>query len=111
MARRLAAGAEIVRRADEALAEVMHPDAVHDHAGGERIALGGDRLRQLEPAAAFLEGLGLAIREHLEEVARNDIAVDFRLAAHEDVRVMRVRANRRRPSLSRRRPHSSGSAR
>ena len=37
MARLLAGRAEIIRRAHEALAEEMQPDAIHQHARGERI--------------------------------------------------------------------------
>ena len=55
--RRLAAPAEIAGRADEAVAEMMQPDAVDHHAGGERVVLAGDGAGQLQPAAAFFERL------------------------------------------------------
>ena len=42
MRRALAHGTEIRGRADEAAAEVMHPDAVHQHAGDERIRAAGE---------------------------------------------------------------------
>ena len=51
--RRLVAGeAEVVRRAHEALAEVVLPDAVHPHAGRQRVLRVDDPLRQLQAARA-----------------------------------------------------------
>jgi hypothetical protein len=46
--------AEVVRGGDEALAEVLLPDAIHDHACGERVAGARNPLREAE---ATLRGL------------------------------------------------------
>ena len=48
MRRRLAELAEVARRADEPAPEMVLPDAVDDHAGGERIL----RLREPRASAA-----------------------------------------------------------
>ena len=45
--------AQVVGRADEALAEMVHPDAVDHDAGGERVVLAGDGLGEFEAAAAL----------------------------------------------------------
>ena len=55
MRRRLAEQAEVARRADEAEAEMVLPDAVDHDARGQRIVLVGDRVRQFQPAAALRE--------------------------------------------------------
>jgi len=51
-ARRAAAEAEVAGRGDERLTEVVHPDAVDQDAGRQRVVRGGDRAGQVEPAAA-----------------------------------------------------------
>ena len=51
----------------------------------------GDRLRQLEPAAPFLERRAVAAGKHLEEPPRNRRPRPPRIAPHEDVRVDRLR--------------------
>ena len=53
MRRRIAADAEVAGRADERRIEVVHPEAVDDDAGGERVVIGDDRLGQFQPAAAL----------------------------------------------------------
>ena len=53
MRRPLAELAEVARRADEAAAEVVLPDAIDDDAGRQRVVRAGDGLGQLEPAAAL----------------------------------------------------------
>ena len=55
MRRPLAQVAEVARRADDAAAEVMLPDAVDDDAGRQRVVLARRWLGQLEPAAALRE--------------------------------------------------------
>ena len=59
MARRVGLVAEIVRGGDKALAEMMHPDAVDQDAGGEGVVGVDDGLGQLEAAAAMRKGGGL----------------------------------------------------
>ena len=98
MARRLGLHAQVVRRADEALAEVVHPEAVDRHAGGQRVVAAGDRLGQLQPAAPLGEGLAVRPGEDLQEPPGDDRPAVLRLAADEDVRVARVRRRPRPPS-------------
>ena len=43
---------KIVRRADEAFAEMMLPDAIDHHARGQRVVLVRDGIGEFEPAAA-----------------------------------------------------------
>ena len=57
VSRRIAAEAEIARRADDAEPEMMHPHAIDDHARGERVGGIDDGLRQFEPPAAVVEDL------------------------------------------------------
>ena len=45
--------AKIARRRDDAPAEMMLPDAVHHHAGGERIVGLTEPARQAQPAVRF----------------------------------------------------------
>ena len=58
MRRPLAHRAEVARRGDDPPAEVLGPDPVDDHAGGQRVVLRRDRPRQLEPAAPLCERPG-----------------------------------------------------
>ena len=77
--------AEVVWRRHEALAEMVHPHAVHDHARGERVFLRRDALREFVAAAALGEWHGLAVgAEDLEEAARHDLTARLCLAANED---------------------------
>ena len=46
----LAVEPEVIGRADQPAAEMMLPEPIHVHAGGERVAGVGDPLGQLEPA-------------------------------------------------------------
>lgn len=67
---RAALRAERVRRLDNALAEVMHPNAVRDDARGERVIRAGNPLCQLQ-AAGFAGGdLRRGLVQHREETAR-----------------------------------------
>ena len=51
--------AEVARRADQMLAEVPAPDAIHDHARGQRRGVGEDLLAKLQTAGAVVEvGIG-----------------------------------------------------
>src|SRR4051812_48489497 len=71
MGRRRAELAEIVGRAHDALAEMVLPDAVNQHARREWMVGPGKPAGQLQPAAAvvdrFLSGAG----EHLGEMPRD----------------------------------------
>ena len=89
MRRRIAAEAEVAGRADDPLPEVVHPDAVHEHPRRQRIVLRRDGSGELEPAAAVREGLAIRI-EHLEELARYIGAGPVRVAAQEELRIVRA---------------------
>src|ERR1043165_6224044 len=52
----LAAHAEIVGRGDETATEMILPEAVGHHAGGERVIGPGQPLREFEPATALGAG-------------------------------------------------------
>ena len=56
MCGKLAGAAVIVGSADDALGEVILPDAVGDYAGGERMFLRGQPLGHFETSAALLDG-------------------------------------------------------
>ena len=88
MAGRLGAQAEVAGRRDQARAEVVEPEAVHQHAGGERVVRAGDGAGQFEPSAAVREGLALRAGEDLQELARDGVALVLRVAAQEDARVL-----------------------
>ena len=79
----VAAGAEVAGGSDQALAEVPEPDAVDDDAGGEGVVLAGDRLRELEAAAALGEGLAV-FRQDRRELAGDLVAAVAGVAADED---------------------------
>ena len=74
-----------------ACAEVVHPDAVDHHAGGQRVVGRGDRLRQFQPAAAVRERLALRPGDDLGELPRHRRAAVVRVAAQEDDRLGRLR--------------------
>ena len=80
--RPVALRAEVARRVDQAGAEVVLPDAVDDHAGRQRRALGDDGVGQFEPAAALRERPRRVGRQHRQEAARHDRAGAGRVAAH-----------------------------
>src|SRR5262245_6332782 len=81
--------AEIVGRADQTFAEVMLPDAVDQHASGERVVLARDGVGQLQPATAKRERTANRAREAFEKTARNDFAEVLRFASDEHGRVSR----------------------
>ena len=58
MDRRLAQMAKIVGRADQPLAEQIQPHPVHQHAGGQRIAVVGNAAGQLQSAARLRQARG-----------------------------------------------------
>ena len=84
MARRRRLVAKIVGRRDEAFAEVVEPDAVDQHARGQRVAPVRDRLSQFEPAAAVFELRAIRSGKHFEKPARDNVPVILGLTANED---------------------------
>ena len=66
---------------------MLQPEAVHRDARGDGVGLGHDGLRQLEAAAAVVEGGAVALRERLEEAAGDRGAALVLVAAQVDVAV------------------------
>ena len=90
MRRHLPACAEIIRRRHEPASEMLLPDSVRHHTGGEGICRIDDPLRQLQtPAGAGFARHGLCA-EHLQETARHFLAETLRIAAHLQPRVLRL---------------------
>ena len=81
---RRGADAEIARSLHQRLPEDLQPDAVHHHAGGERIGRAGDGLGELAAAAAFGERTARGGGEDLEELARDGLARASGVAAQQD---------------------------
>ena len=83
----IALPAEVAERINQGAAEVVLPDAVHDHAGRERRAVGNNSLGEFEPAASLGEGLRPLSREDSEELPGHDRPGLVRVAArvHGDV--------------------------
>ena len=90
MCRRVGAKSEIAGRADQSRAEVMQPDAIDDHAHGERVIAAGDGPRQLEPAAAFPEGIAVLAGDGRQKLPRHLRARAVRIAADKNVRGVRA---------------------
>ena len=87
MRRRIGAHPEIARRADESRAEMMHPDAVHEHARGQRIVTRHDGLRELQPPAGIgRERRALLARDHFKKLALHVGAGRAGVAANEHTR-------------------------
>src|SRR5262249_56177307 len=82
------AEAEVAGSVDESRAEVVQPDTVDEHAGGERIVAAGDGLGEFEAAAAFLERLAVGAGEDFGEFAWNFGAAVVGIAANEDLDVV-----------------------
>ena len=87
MRRRFAARAEIARRAHEARAEMMQPDAIDHDAGGEWIVFAGDGIGQVQSSAAMGERLPFFAREELEKLTWHLLAFVDRIAANEHARI------------------------
>src|SRR5437773_2478555 len=89
MGRSFTHGAEIRRRADEAAAEMLQPDAIHKHPRNERVCAAGKPSREGEPATAgrelriFLRQLdGLTGRlEHSKHAGMDGFLGLFRITA------------------------------
>src|SRR3954466_13748839 len=88
---RLALGAEFAGGGDDAAPEMPAPDAVDDHAGGERLRVLEDGAGQIEPAAAIGELARLAILrgEGAEEPALYELAGLVRVPALHHLQVAR----------------------
>ena len=80
MRRRLAARTEVVGSFHQALAKVILPNAIHHHAGRERILRPREPLRQFEAAAARGSIRELASTQNFKEAARHFIPQFIRLA-------------------------------
>ena len=82
------AHAEVRGRADQRAAEVVHPRAIGQHAGRERVVFAGDFLGQLGATAAFFKRLAGRV-EHLDELARDLRAGVIRHALDENLGIAR----------------------
>src|SRR5262245_57242597 len=89
MRRSFAHRAEVTRRADQALAEMMLPDAVDDHAGRERVVFVRDRIGQFEPSAALRKRRGVIWAQYGEKPSRGVFADILRAAANMHLHVLR----------------------
>ena len=85
MRRALAGRAEVVWRADDALAEKVLPNAVGHDAGRERVLRAGDPVGQFDPAALAGRNLRWPSRaEHGHETTGNDRTLLLQFAANVD---------------------------
>ena len=97
MRRRNAGAAEIGRGFDNAIAEVMLPNTVHNHTGSERIIGAGDPVGQSQAAPGRHRGrssrrnIWLVATKHSEERRWHFGSRRERIAAHENVRRLRLR--------------------
>ena len=101
MARLLAGDAEVVDGGDDAAAEEPAPDAVDQHAGGERIVGGGDLGGEQQPGR-HIAGMACVAIEHLEIPAGSDVTGLRRLAPllHGRIEAWTLRGHRgRSPEL------------
>ena len=80
MRRRHAACAEVVRRLYQTLAEMVQPDAVRHHTGGERVLGRRDPVREVQPAAGGLIR-DRSAAEDFEPPARHHVAELLGIAA------------------------------
>ena len=62
--------AEVIGRRNDPSAEVVHPHAIDEHAGGQRISAAGDRHSEFPAAATIEEGLAIRAGEDFEELPR-----------------------------------------
>src|SRR5215510_15137620 len=84
MRRRFAARPKVARRGHQAVAEMMHPDSIHQHARGQRIVFVRDSLREFKPAAPLRQASAIFAGETLQKLWRYTLAFIFRLAAQKD---------------------------
>src|SRR5580693_5604359 len=88
MSRGFAARAEVIGCADDALAKMVEPDAIHQHARRQRIVLARYVLRQLQPAAALLERRRVARRKNAQKMARHNGTAIAGVALDEHVGIL-----------------------
>ena len=81
---------EVIRRGHDADAEVVHPEAIHQDARGERIGATGNSQGEFAAAAAFVERQAVGASEHLEELARGHGATLITVTADIHVAVTRL---------------------
>ena len=89
MRRPISHRAEVVGRGDQALAEMMLPDAIDDYPRGERILRAGDRLSEFEPAVVGVLTI-IDASQRLQKPPRHGRAWLMEVAANEDVRIERL---------------------
>src|SRR5436309_3439174 len=77
----LAEQSKVARRADQAAAEVMLPDAVHEHPSRQWVAETNDRLSKLKPAASLSKRLCFAWRQDRQKPSRHFLAEFLHIAA------------------------------
>src|SRR6185503_20767408 len=82
----------IVRRTNDALAKVVLPDAIHHHAGGERIVLARNPARQFPPPASAQRRL-FTTRNRAREMTRNLLPEAIVFAAHHDASITKALIN------------------
>ena len=80
---------EVIRRGHDADAEVVHPEAVNQDAGRERIGAAGDGQGEFAAAATFVEREAVRAGEHFEELTRGDRSALITIAADIHVAVAR----------------------
>ena len=90
--------AEVAGGRDKRLAEVVHPDAIHDHAGGQRVVRGSDRVGQIQPAAAVDERRRSSRVERSSRNCRGTLRPCCRIAADEDPWLVAAFRRRSAPS-------------
>ena len=88
MRRHVAGHAEVVNTSHQSAAEQKMPDAIHNHAGEERVVLAGEPLGEFKPSALLRVDLWcVGNLDQAEEASRDNRAKLFRLAANADFSV------------------------
>ena len=82
--------AKIARRRHERLSKERGPQAIDDHARGERVVAAADGEREFLAAAALVEDRGLVFGENAQEAARRFRAFAIYIAADEHVEVFHI---------------------
>ena len=88
VARRFSPQSEIARRSHKPGAEMVHPNSIDPHSGGERIVRRGDGIGQLQPTAAMFEIGPFRRRKGLKKAWRRHIAFRRGVAATENMGVL-----------------------
>ena len=87
----IATSAEVIHAGHDTRGEEFLPNAVHRHAGGERVAFVGKPVRELQTSTlAGWDGGELIPRSHAKGPAWNDFTWCIRIAAHVDRHVRRL---------------------